>query len=342
MKPKFKLEWFLCGSFILLSQVSRADCPSFDSSRSAYASQQTENALNTLECLRTQNSKDYDSRRFLSDIYWWEGHIDKSKSEAESILSEIRSDRSGRLNELEFHLKQRLNRFRLSGTLDFFNASSGTVSQKGTNWKGELTYRTNQASEVRAGFADLQRVFKDGTNISNEIFNIGKLTRFSKSFYLDTNITYSDNALFSPIWSAQVEPHWVILGGTDLSFSTSFNKFTGDLNVMEFRGGIIQSFSRLPLNVGARLSSLVVFSDEVLPAGNLFTEWLVSYRWSLRADLGGGRALESPGLKNEFLSVALSSKYWLNSHLGFRAGVSYYNALYRTEDRLTLGMDVAF
>jgi hypothetical protein len=342
VKPKYRVGLFLNCSLVLVSQIAQAECPSFTSARSAYASQNTNEAIRILECLIHQNPKDYDSRRLLSDLFWWEGHYEKSKKEAQSVLSEIQTDTSGDFDEMEFFLKHRVNRFRLSGNLDYFNAASGSVPQTGMNWKGELTYRTKQASEFRVGYSNLQRVFKDGTNINNQIFNLGKLHHFSKSFYLDTNLTYSNNAVFSPLWSVYAEPHWVTNGGSDFSLGSSFSQFTGDLKVMEFRGGVIQSLSSLPFNVGARLSSLVVFSDEILPAANVFTEWLANYRMSIRADIGGGRALESPGLKNGFITFAVSSRYWFSHQVGLRAGLSHYNAQFRTEDRLTVGMEIGF
>jgi hypothetical protein len=334
-KNKISLFLFLFVIFsadrLFADPSPEASCPSLSSAHSAYEEGKTKEAIETLECLKAHYPEDSEVRRFLSDIYWWEGATDRSLDEARAIALTGSSDLDP---ELKLEIQRRLSSTKLSTNWQSIWGQNHTGNEQ---WlQGDVRYAGK--NHLTFGTSRQTKIFDSTEPLSDLLFYVGQAGPFSSRSYYETQISFSPNSIFLPRAALLLQPHVIVGQESDLSLGVRLNSYASTLV------WIANPQWAQPLNswLTAKLQGTLGDASGVLWGGAGALEFSLSPVISVLGSVAGGRTLEEPGLFSRFWQTDLEVRYkeWFPWIVHVNGEI--YQGDLRSETRLGLGLDVLF
>jgi hypothetical protein len=281
--------------------------------------------------LEKKYPRDLDIKRFISDIYWWQGNVEKSVATAEAAESLSPWDEDP---DTAIHLAERSRPWRLTASVDEIWGDQ----QTGTEFFGLLDYRYTARDHINAGFSRIARNYDNGSSYDDRVFRVGYARLQGKRSYVETAVTYSPDHNFSPEYTLSVEPHYVLEDDSDVSFLVEYLHFTAE-NAVEFSPGWRRIFGLWTFKVNV---NLLEAGGDFLPSLQFSAAYFVNPKTEIKGFFGFGRALEGPYLEDSFYSAGGILTRYIDPSLALNLRGSIYRADLYNENRVALGADWFF
>jgi hypothetical protein len=326
---------FVCALFLscLRSVVAQPipECASLTSARLAYQAGDTQKTIDVLECLKSRHPEDAEVRRFLSDVYWWEGATDRSVKEAQSIHLEGNTSLDP---ELVLDIQRRLSTAKVSTSWQSIWGENHTGNEQ---WlQGDVRYL--RKNHLIFGTSRQTKIFDGIEPLSDLLFYVGHSGPLSSRAYYETQMAFSPHSIFLPRAALQVQPHLIVGTESDLSLGARINAYSNSL-VWILSPGWAQPIGS---QVTVKLQGSLGDASGSLWGGVGSVEFSPIPVVTLIGSVAGGRTLEEPGLFSRFwqTDLELRIKEWFPWILHVNGEM--YRGDLRSEMRLGLGVDVLF
>ncbi len=299
-------------------------CPSFEAAKGWYFDGRVGESRAALRCLKESYPEDLDVRRLLSDLYWWQGEVDTSVQEAREAqqLKNFNVDR-----ETAIHLTRRASNFSLAGTLEGLLGA-----QSGHELHAQLDWRFQRRDHLIGRIARLARVFNGTAAQADSLFGLEYSRVQGERSYILANAGFSPTHVFSPVWSAGLEPHYTLHDDSDVGVEARYSHYVDTDVVLISPGwrhvyGLWTASGRVLLTVAGAL----------LPSAQVSLAYALGASWTPQLSVAGGQALEQAHLQSNFYAVSADVAYQIRPDLVARVLGTIYRATVRSENRIGVG-----
>lgn len=325
--------FLLLNAFLSFSVRGQDPCPSYEAARDFLSLNELDRAKVAIECRVREFPQDRDLLRLYGDVLRKKGNT----AEAAQIFQRVYhlALQNPKDDDLAVYSKRQTSHFSLATSYQ----SVWTSGDRHSNEFGfDGTLQPMESLGFGLGFDRISKGLPGGLSLEDSVYR-GSLTAALLTWsYVESLVSYSPEAHFSPTWKLGLEPHFVVHDETDLSLGLRLGLYEHS-TVFLLRPGLS---TRIFSNVILRLTADVELRPERAVAGAGFYEIQASPRMIFRPSVGGGTTDDGDGILDTFWSFGAEMRYRIFIPLELNAAFSFYNGKNRDENRIGAGIHWIF
>ena len=202
---------------------------------------------------------------------------------------------------------------------------------------GELDWRFLGRDHVIAGYQRLQRIFLGTPAAIDSLFNFEYSRLQGERSYTLFKAGFSTTHVFSPVWTAGIEPHYTLHDDSDIGLEARYSHYVGQEVALA-----APSWRHVYGDWTTTVRVFITVAGSVLPSALGSVAWAMHPRFEPRFTVAGGKTLEQVNLTDKFHSLAGELGWHVRPNLIARVLGSIYRGDVRTENRVGVGGEWLF